>query len=61
MRLRNSPARSRRASLKRAFDSLKRPIQRLTALDMNLPFRLVLEERMYASKNQIIAAVKKLL
>jgi pyruvate/2-oxoglutarate/acetoin dehydrogenase E1 component len=44
-----------------AFDSLKRPIVRLTALDVQVPFAPVLEQQLYPNKDQIVAAVKKLL
>jgi acetoin:2,6-dichlorophenolindophenol oxidoreductase subunit beta len=44
-----------------AFEYLKRPIQRLTAPDVHVPFSPVLEELMYPSQEKIIAAVKKVL
>ena len=44
-----------------AFESLKRPIVRLTAPDVQVPFSPVLEETLYPRKEQIIRAVKKLL
>ena len=44
-----------------AFESLKRPIIRLTAPDVQVPFSPVLEETLYPRKEQIIRAVKKLL
>jgi len=44
-----------------AFESLKRPIIRLTAPDVHVPFSPVLEKAMYPQKQQIIAAVRKLL
>jgi pyruvate/2-oxoglutarate/acetoin dehydrogenase E1 component len=44
-----------------AFDLLKKPIQRLTAPDVHVPFSPVLEEQMYPTKDKIIAAVKKTL
>lgn len=43
-----------------AFDSLKKPIVRLTAPDVHVPFSPVLEELLYPKKDQIIAAVRKL-
>jgi acetoin:2,6-dichlorophenolindophenol oxidoreductase subunit beta len=44
-----------------AFDQLKRPIERLTAPDVHVPFSPALEERMYPRAEQIVAAVKRLL
>ena len=44
-----------------AFDSLKKPIVRLTAPDVHVPFSPVLEKALFPQKEQIIAAVKKLL
>jgi pyruvate/2-oxoglutarate/acetoin dehydrogenase E1 component len=44
-----------------AFESLKRPIIRLTAPDVHVGFSPVLEEALYPRKEQIIAAVKRLL
>ena len=44
-----------------AFDSLKKPIIRLTAPDVHVPFSPELEKLMYPTKDQIIAAIKKLL
>ena len=44
-----------------AFASLKRPIVRLTAPDVQVPFSPVLEETLYPSKEQIVRAVKKVL
>lgn len=43
-----------------AFDSLKKPILRLTAPDIHVAFSPVLENSMYPNKDQIIEAVKKL-
>lgn len=43
-----------------AFEHLKKPIQRLTAPDVHVPFSPVLEEKMYPTKDKIIAAVKKI-
>jgi len=44
-----------------AFDSLRKPIVRLAAPDVHVPFSPVLEQAMYPGKSQIIAAVRKLL
>ena len=44
-----------------AFDLLKKPIVRLTAPDVHVPFSPVLEKRMYPQKDQIVSAVKRLL
>jgi pyruvate dehydrogenase E1 component beta subunit len=44
-----------------AFESLKKPIVRLTAPDVHVPFSPVLEQALYPQKSEIIAAVKKLL
>jgi acetoin:2,6-dichlorophenolindophenol oxidoreductase subunit beta len=44
-----------------AFDSLRKPIIRLTAPDVHVPFSPALERLMYPSREQIITAVKKLL
>lgn len=44
-----------------AFESLKRPIIRLSAPDVHVPFSPVLEQALYPSKEQIMAAVRKLL
>jgi pyruvate dehydrogenase E1 component beta subunit len=44
-----------------AFDLLKKPVQRLTAPDVQVPFSPVLEELLYPSKDKIMAAVKKIL
>ncbi len=44
-----------------AFDSLKRPIIRLTAPDIHVGFSPALEKAMYPQKEQIVAAVKRLL
>lgn len=43
-----------------AFDSLKRPIVRLTAPDTHVPFSPALEKELYPRKDAIIAAVKRL-
>jgi acetoin:2,6-dichlorophenolindophenol oxidoreductase subunit beta len=44
-----------------AFESLKKPIIRLTAPDVHVPFSSVLEKALYPQKEHIIGAVKKLL
>lgn len=44
-----------------AFDSLRKPIIRLTAPDVHVPFSPVLERVLFPQKEQIIAAVRKLL
>jgi pyruvate dehydrogenase E1 component beta subunit len=43
-----------------AFDCLKRPIVRLTAPDVHVPFTPALESALYPTKETIVAAVKKL-
>lgn len=44
-----------------AFEHLKKPIQRLTAPDVHVPFSPVLEEQLFPSRDKIIASVKKIL
>lgn len=44
-----------------AFDSLKKPIVRLSAPDVHVPFSPVLEQMLYPGKEEIIAAVRKVL
>lgn len=44
-----------------AFDSLKRPIVRLSAPDIHVPFSSALEENFYPTKQRIIDAVNRLL
>ena len=44
-----------------AFESLKKPIIRLSAPDVQVPFSPVLEEQLYPNRDKIITAVKKLL
>ena len=44
-----------------AFDSLKKPIIRLTAPDVHVPFSPALESELYPKKENIVAAVKRLL
>jgi acetoin:2,6-dichlorophenolindophenol oxidoreductase subunit beta len=41
------------------FDSLKAPIVRLTAPDMQIPFSPALEKQMYPKKDEIVAAVHR--
>jgi acetoin:2,6-dichlorophenolindophenol oxidoreductase subunit beta len=44
-----------------AFDCLKKPIQRLSAPDVHVPFSPALETGFYPTKEKIIAAVKRIL
>jgi pyruvate/2-oxoglutarate/acetoin dehydrogenase E1 component len=44
-----------------AFECLKKPLIRLTAPDVHVPFSPALEQGMFPSKDQIVAAAKKLL
>ena len=44
-----------------AFESLRRPIIRLCAPDVHVPFSPALEKRLYPQKEDIIAAVSRLL
>ena len=44
-----------------AFGSLKKPILRLSAPDVHIPFSPALEQLVYPGKSEIVAAVKKLL
>jgi acetoin:2,6-dichlorophenolindophenol oxidoreductase subunit beta len=44
-----------------AFDTLKKPILRLSAPDVNVPFSPKLEKLLYPDKERIVEAVKKLL
>jgi acetoin:2,6-dichlorophenolindophenol oxidoreductase subunit beta len=44
-----------------AFGYLKKPIQRLTAPDVHVPFSPALEEGLYPTKDKIVAAVKRVL
>lgn len=44
-----------------AFESLKKPIQRLSTPDVHIPFSPALETQLYPSKASIMAAVKKIL
>ena len=45
----------------KGFEALKKPIVRLTAPDVHVPFSPVLEQTLYPNKANIIAAVKDLL
>lgn len=44
-----------------AFEYLKKPVKRLTAPDVHVPFSPVLESLLYPGKDQIMAAVKRIL
>lgn len=44
-----------------AFDSLKKPILRLSAPDVHIPFSPALEQLVYPGKQDIVTAVQKLL
>jgi pyruvate dehydrogenase E1 component beta subunit len=44
-----------------AFERLKKPIQRLSAPDVHVPFSPVLEKELFPDKDRIIAVVKKVL
>jgi pyruvate/2-oxoglutarate/acetoin dehydrogenase E1 component len=44
-----------------AFESLKRPIVRLSAPDVHVPFSPVLEKMMFPTSEHVVAAVKRLL
>lgn len=44
-----------------AFDSLRKPILRLAAPDVHVPFSPVLEKMLFPDKERIVAAVKRLL
>jgi pyruvate dehydrogenase E1 component beta subunit len=44
-----------------AFESLRKPILRLTAPDVHVPFSPVLERTLYPTKEGVIAAIRKLL
>jgi acetoin:2,6-dichlorophenolindophenol oxidoreductase subunit beta len=43
-----------------AFGSLKKPIRRLSAPDVHVPFSPVLEKAIYPTTEQIVGAVKAL-
>jgi pyruvate dehydrogenase E1 component beta subunit len=45
----------------RAFDSLAKPIVRLCAPDVHVPFSPALERLLYPTREKIVAAVKSLL
>ena len=44
-----------------AFEHLKRPIQRLAALDVHVPFSSALEKELFPTREMVIAAVRRLL
>jgi pyruvate/2-oxoglutarate/acetoin dehydrogenase E1 component len=44
-----------------AFESLQKPIQRLSTPDVHIPFSPALEKGLYPSKESIIAAIRKVL
>ena len=44
-----------------AFDILRRPIQRVTTPDINIPFSPVLEKLLYPNKEDVMAAIEKIL
>lgn len=43
------------------FESLRRPIQRVTTPDVNIPFAPALEKTLYPSAERIVAAARKIL
>jgi acetoin:2,6-dichlorophenolindophenol oxidoreductase subunit beta len=43
------------------FDSLKRPVQRVCAPDVHVPFSPALEQHLFPTKEKIVAAVQKIL
>jgi acetoin:2,6-dichlorophenolindophenol oxidoreductase subunit beta len=45
----------------KCFGSLRKPVIRLTAPDVHVPFSPVLEKLMYPDKDRIVAAVRTLL
>lgn len=44
-----------------AFEYLKKPVQRLTAPDVHIPFSPALEEGLFPGKDKIVAAVRRIL
>ena len=44
-----------------AFDSLKKPIQRVTTPDVHIPFSPIMEKPLYPNKDNITAAIKAIL
>ncbi len=44
-----------------AFDSLKKPIQRVTTPDVHIPFSPIMEKPLYPNKDSITAAIKAIL
>jgi pyruvate dehydrogenase E1 component beta subunit len=43
------------------FDTLRRPIQRVTTPDVNIPFAPSLEKPLYPSPGRIVAAARRIL
>lgn len=60
-RIANASAEIAATICEEAFDSLKKPIVRLSAPDVHVPFTPVLEQTLYPGKEQIIVAVRKLI
>jgi acetoin:2,6-dichlorophenolindophenol oxidoreductase subunit beta len=60
-RMANATAEIAAVVCEEAFDSLTKPIIRLTAPDVHVPFSPALESELYPRKENIVAAVKKLL
>lgn len=47
--------------MEEAFEHLEKPVQRLTAPDVHVPFSPILESQLYPDRDKIIAAVQALL
>lgn len=60
-RIANASAEISATVCEEAFDSLKRPIVRLCAPDVHVPFSPALEAKLYPTKEDIVGAVEKLL
>ena len=60
-RIANASAEIAAVVCEEAFESLRKPIVRLSAPDVHVPFSPALEQHLYPDKNAIIAAVKRLL
>jgi acetoin:2,6-dichlorophenolindophenol oxidoreductase subunit beta len=60
-RIANASAEIAAVVSEKAFDSLKKPIIRLSAPDVHVPFSPALEGALYPTKEGIIAAVKRIL
>jgi acetoin:2,6-dichlorophenolindophenol oxidoreductase subunit beta len=60
-RIANAGAEIAATVCEQAFDCLKKPIVRLCVPDVHVPFSPVLEEIIYPSKADLVAAVKRLL